>query len=140
MMREVMSIVLDCWLGPNDSELAEASKDQGVAYNELVKEKGRGRGVGSPHVWTFGGFLKALVQKCEKAIGQEVREETKTLKAFLEEFETMTLQSKSEEIRFYKLAKTRKQETVRVTLAMGKGTDKVREALLTCIEICDISI
>ena len=116
MMREVMSIVLDCWLDPNDSELAEASKDQGVAYNDLVKEKGRGHGLGSPHVWTFGGFLKALVQKCEKANGlpaQEVREEAKTLRACLEEFEKMTLQSKAEKIRFYKLAKTYKLETVR---------------------------
>ena len=94
-------------------------------------------------MWTFGGFLKALVQKCEKANGlpaQEVREEAKTLRAFLEEFEKMTLQSKTEKIRFYKLAKTYKQETVRLTLALGKSTDKVREALLTCMEMRDFSL
>ena len=45
LMSLVMSVVMDCWIGPAESPAQDQSKLQGVTYNDTVKERGRGHGL-----------------------------------------------------------------------------------------------
>ena len=135
LMRDVLAIVLDCWLGSGDNAASEGSKSQGIAYNEAVKNKGHG--LGGPWIYTFAGFVVGLLEDNSK-VGEADRQSLAVLKDFYKEYDVMPIAAKQEMIRFFKVRKTFKSEVVRVTLAFGiknEKSEKTRSAFFQEMEV-----
>jgi hypothetical protein len=59
-LRIVEGILGDAVETPDDLPEVQAAVAAGPAYHELVLAKGRGHGVGPPHLWGWSEFLRAL--------------------------------------------------------------------------------
>ena len=57
--RDLASVVYLTWLFPVNHAVVEGGKEQNSMYSEHTYGV-RGHGLGPPHIWTYGGMIKAL--------------------------------------------------------------------------------
>ena len=98
--------VYDTFLGPADAPEVTQMAAQTACYSAETKAKGKGHGLGPPHLWSFGGLLLALSER-GVAVGAQNAEILAVWKA---KWQDMSLEERSEIARYCRLAKTYKQE------------------------------
>ena len=103
--------------------------EQTSLYSREVKEKGRGHGLGPPHIWAFGGLGTSLV-KLGGRVGASTAEK---IKGFMEEYDQMSVADKCEAVRYCRLSTTYKSTDRRITLCLAP-CHPVRHSLLKAME------
>ena len=89
-IRRMKHILEDFWLIPLNNPAVKAGLDGGRQYGAMVREKGKGHGMGPPHVSVALCFMRALLSMATEAHASEgIENDTGwaevTLKEFLKE-------------------------------------------------------
>ncbi|CAK0905960.1 unnamed protein product [Prorocentrum cordatum] len=123
--RNIEGVLFDVLIVP--AELPEALKmqEQGSAYNAQVQAKGKGRGLGAPHLFVFGGLLEALLLR-QQSIGKVNFEKLTEFKARLQ---SLDYEEKMDITRFTKVDRCYDQGKRRITLCLQEGRKEVIGAL-----------
>ena len=125
-LRDVLSVVMDNLVGPSESGVADAAREQGLTYNSRVQS--RGHGLGSPHVWIYGGVLEWLVKNIDKE--ETPDPEIAALEEHLRAYGELDPEAKAQECKFFKLTKTFRTENCRITLALHGKAAEVRPIVI----------
>ena len=128
-MRDALSVLMTNLIGPQEHGLIDAAREQGLAYNQRVQKKGHG--LGSPHVWIYGGVVEWLVANLDPDTPEP---QAKALKAHLAEFAELEPDEKAEVCKFFKVSKTFKSDFARITLALDNRATEIRSILIKQLE------
>ena len=123
--RNIEGVLFDVLIVPQDLPEVLKMTEQGSLYNQEVQKRGKGHGLGAPHLWIFGALLESLLLRKESIGAHNFAE----LQKFKQKLTTLEYAQKMDIIKFTKVDKCYDQGKRRITLCIAEARPELLSAL-----------
>ena len=120
-VRDVTSVIFEVFLVPVVLATAELALQQNALFDQKIRKRGKGHGLGLPHLITFGGLVAGVTKDLQALTDKSA--EIEELKLFDKKWHRLNQEEQFEKVKFCRLAKTFDQGTRRLILAFGVDAD-----------------
>ena len=124
---QLFSVLMEVFVISADSAEATSAKEQTVAYSNRVAEE-PDKQLGPPHLWAFGGSLKAISERPEQEVGEA---KSRKPKQWNDEYTEMDLAARYEVCRHCRVDKMYAATKKRLTIfVQHQAAEALQKALL----------
>jgi hypothetical protein len=132
-MRDVFSVVFDTLLLPTESTPVTMAKAQNVLYQSETKNKKK-HGLGSPHIYTVGGAMEALLKL---AADHQDKEVSNQMEPVFKEYGDLEPKQKEEICLFFRLTQCHDTNQSRILMAFSSDLpgQALRKTMIKSLEV-----